>query len=774
MAYSYFESENIEVYPSAFRGTVQVGDDEYMYNVESASYTERNHSLYSYLNKDTYIITDKSAIGVNKPLELLIHGYYFKIIKLPQNLLGSAQSQKLFAEIKLGLRIKNTSLGNGQSTGVLSPFEDTSSFGSNSSILDVNTGTTTYFYGLAMLSSEQSIPVNTEEYAYFILDLNQDEDKLFGKVKNIDLENNIIETKNIKDDVITTAKIKNQHITTEKIKDKSVVNSKIADNAVETRNILDQNVTNDKIAEKTILGDRIADNVINTNHIIDDAITNSKLADNAVETNNIKDSNVTYEKLGSKAIQYKAEKDVIDTGAIRSHHIYQKSILTEKINDKAVTTEKVNDQAITADKLAINSILTDKIKNGSVTTEKLANDAYIYGAQIIVNSNGAKRYTEPDKLLYLNDGQIIESRCDIGSQYNPVYILNGEVRSISRTGSYSNYIVGLNNDDLAEVKKGIIFNNNKKLYISNGKLYSNISLNLQNYDIEGVNVLKTKSVSTDSLQVKDFTITNSIICKGSPSIKLNGNQKIIIFEKDSTGSSTYSRGREQSILKSSNDVLRLKSELKSYSSCDVYKNKEENDIDIYYNKTVLNKPIYGNNLTFYGSASTTNTYLKLNPSSAELTTNGNLNFNSGTSYSISLNTNSLNLNASYIYPKKDSYIYNNFSFVGNPKFNNGFITYSPTIDRGLYGYFYQTSDYFYNTSIMNGIKSYLAKYLTQTVDVAVEGFLRFNTHNDGDRLTGTLCAPISFIGRFNYTNSYSYSFTWCCGRSFVEISSAAG
>ena len=609
MAINYFKSDNVEVYPSAYRGTYKKDNELYTYNVESSIYTEVNHTLFSHINKDTYIITDPDKVSKNNPLEVLIHGYYFKILN-PSELFDTTGK---FNISYLGIRTKLVPIGTDQNSTILCAFTNDTNVDSTGT-LDVANGD---FVGLAYSKDVKPVEGQSSEYKYYFLDFTtNDKNELYGKIKNVDLEDDIITTEKIVDQSVTTDKLHDGDITTEKVKDEAITHEKIADNAIENNNIKNNTIENVKLLNKTIEGNKIKDSTIGTSHIIDKAVTSKKIAESNVLTEHIKDDNITFDKLGPGAIKYDPDKRIIADDAIRASNIAANSIIEEKIQNSAVTTKKVNDKAITTEKIADKAVTNDKIAQSAVKTDNLDSNAIIYGAKYIVNASGnGNRYTRSDKLLFIDNGEIKESNVNIGSVNNPVYLDNGIFKSVNRTGSYSKPIVGINDLNYAFVNDGIQFNSYAKIYLSGNKLYVNRSLDLSNNNIENIKKINVGELNANTFTAQTFKVSGSIICYGSPSIKLAGGQNIVFQDVPSEHTGT------KLFIKTNNNGIKLSAEHYAYnpSSCSSTKDTE-NYLWLTKDYTQLNKKLCGTGSLILTNSSSESSRITLNSSDISIKT----------------------------------------------------------------------------------------------------------------------------------------------------------
>lgn len=131
----YLPSADIQVFPSTYRNKV----NGTIYDPEAKLNTELNYTrIPGYNKKESYII---SWSGSN--LEIVLHGYYFKIANL-----SLADCLYPFVGIKVEeVNLLDPASGSSAKTKILKPFESTN--GAQDNALDLDIGGTAYFIGLA-------------------------------------------------------------------------------------------------------------------------------------------------------------------------------------------------------------------------------------------------------------------------------------------------------------------------------------------------------------------------------------------------------------------------------------------------------------------------------------------------------------------------------------------------------------------------------------------------------------------------------------------------
>lgn len=446
MAINYFKSVNIDVYPTAFRGTFTQDSVEYIYNVESSINTEANQKLTSYINKDTFILTQPENIGLNQPFEFFIHGYYFKIKELTTDLFNTS-TQKL-KPCWLGIKLESVSLGNAQETLVLRPFVASSTVQNpNTEILDITVDNESIFNGLAILTSPNDLASSTDKNFYYYLDLGQDEDKLFGKIKEIDLENAIVTTDKIKNLNVTTEKLNTNSVITEKIKDENITEPKLATNSVTTIKIKDQNVTTTKIKDDAVTADKIADNSVHNYHTNDDVINTDVVSDNGTNISLSFDSD------------HKIKPNI-------SH----------------------NDQGVT------HAIYAEQLKRYNPTTKTYTS----------YNVNTSER-----KLLKVEDGIIKEVSSCAGSTYVPIYLDNGELKDCTTTWNPSGYNLVSTNNNVQLPQYLYAQNTNTRITLSSSQITIPQSVTVTGTKFKVNNTLEGNEITANTVKTNSLT-TNRV------------------------------------------------------------------------------------------------------------------------------------------------------------------------------------------------------------------------------------------------------------------------
>ena len=446
MAINYFKSVNIDVYPTAFRGTFTQDSVEYIYNVESSINTEANQKLTSYINKDTFILTQPENIGLNQPFEFFIHGYYFKIKELTTDLFDTS-TQKL-NKCWLGIKLESVSLGNDQETLILRPFAASSTVQNpNTEILDISTDDGSIFNGLAILTNPNDLASSTNKNFYYYLDLGQDEDKLFGKIKEIDLENAIVTTDKIKNLNVTTEKLNTNSVITEKIKDQNVTEPKLATNSVTTIKIKDQNVTTAKIKDDAVTADKIADNSVNNYHTNDDIINTDIVSNNGININLSFDEN------------HKIKPNISQDDQGVTHAIYAEQLKRYNPITKTYTSYDVN------------------------TSER--------------------------KLLKVEDGILREVSSRVGSNYTPIYLDNGELRACTTTWNPSGYNL-ISTDNNVQLPQYLYAQNtNTRITLSSSQITIPQSVTITGTKLKVNNTLEGNEITANTVKTNSLT-TNRV------------------------------------------------------------------------------------------------------------------------------------------------------------------------------------------------------------------------------------------------------------------------
>lgn len=446
MAINYFKSGNIDIYPTAFRGTFTKDSVDYIYNVESSINTEANQKLTSYINKDTFILTQPENIKLNQPFEFFIHGYYFKIKELTTDLFNTS-TQKL-KPCWLGIKLESVPLGNDQETLVLRPFVASSSVQNpNTEILDITVDNESIFNGLAILTSPNDLASSTNKNFYYYLNLGQDEDKLFGKIKEIDLENAIVTTDKIKNLNVTTEKLNTNSVITEKIKDENITEPKLATNSVTTIKIKDQNVTTAKIKDDAVTANKIADNSVHNYHTNDDIINTDTVSDNGININ-----------------------------------------LSFDENHKIKPNISQDDQGVT------HAIYAEQLKRYNPITKKYTS--------YDVNTSGRK-------LLKVEDGIIKEVSSYAGSTYRPIYLDDGELKECTTTWNPTAYNLVSTNNNIWLPKYLYAQDTNVRITLSSSQITIPQSVTITGTKLKVNNTLEGNEITANSISTKSLT-TNKV------------------------------------------------------------------------------------------------------------------------------------------------------------------------------------------------------------------------------------------------------------------------
>lgn len=117
-------------------------------------------------------------------------------------------------------------------------------------------------------------------------------------------------------------------------------------------------------------GDWLKDGSIKTRHLQDKSVTTEKINNEAVTTDKIKDGNITTNKINNQAVT----TDKIADGSVTTDKIDTKAITTDKVADGNITNEKLSKDSVTSNKIKNDSVTTDKILDKNVTNEKLADN----------------------------------------------------------------------------------------------------------------------------------------------------------------------------------------------------------------------------------------------------------------------------------------------------------------------------------------------------------------------------------------------------------------
>ena len=174
------------------------------------------------------------------------------------------------------------------------------------------------------------------------------------------------------------------HVINAMINPRSVTGDEIADDSVITRIIKDQSVTTDKIKDLSITTIKLSNKSVTTEKIAELAVTSVNIADRAVTGRTLFSSTINNRLLGvlagdSDPAWIQANSEMIADNAVRSIHLFGKSVITDKLDDKAVTTSKLDDLSVTNGKLANLGITNDKIANATIAGTKLISDILLFG-----------------------------------------------------------------------------------------------------------------------------------------------------------------------------------------------------------------------------------------------------------------------------------------------------------------------------------------------------------------------------------------------------------
>ena len=158
---SYFRSENVKVFPCAYRGYRRLVDNNaantshVVYNPESRGFTEYNYShVYPRLDKEngSYLVSWENSNQSNGKLCCVIGGYYFELYNVQLSDLADKRLAIKVTSISLS---ENTNSSNNplETTYILAAFKD-----QTATVLDtdlLNNGNSA-FIGLAVLEKTQS------------------------------------------------------------------------------------------------------------------------------------------------------------------------------------------------------------------------------------------------------------------------------------------------------------------------------------------------------------------------------------------------------------------------------------------------------------------------------------------------------------------------------------------------------------------------------------------------------------------------------------------
>lgn len=169
---------------------------------------------------------------------------------------------------------------------------------------------------------------------------------------------------------------------------KSIVANDMSDNSVTTRIIEDQAVTGGKIHDLTITTVKYANNSVTTEKIAELAVTNTRLDNRAVDgrvlfSSPINDRILAVLESGTDPVWTQVISEMIATNAIKTGHILNGSVTSDKLADKSVITNRIDDGAVTNDKLSSNSITNDKIVDRTITGNKLVENPEFLGVPTI-------------------------------------------------------------------------------------------------------------------------------------------------------------------------------------------------------------------------------------------------------------------------------------------------------------------------------------------------------------------------------------------------------
>lgn len=159
---TYLKSNNIKVFPSAYRGTTTVGSDQKLYDPESRLFTEKNLSNFGNNladnNYGSYVLDRAINVANNilSSLTFVIHGYRFTItnVALTEDFVTATA---VYAKIQL--ETKNTTT---ESTYDALSLANLVTSGDN--ILDVTVNTDSFFQGLSLETTGSSTPTDNIYY----------------------------------------------------------------------------------------------------------------------------------------------------------------------------------------------------------------------------------------------------------------------------------------------------------------------------------------------------------------------------------------------------------------------------------------------------------------------------------------------------------------------------------------------------------------------------------------------------------------------------------
>lgn len=210
-----------------------------------------------------------------------------------------------------------------------------------------------------------------------------------GAVDHEKIRLNSVRTQHILDGNVTVDKIADLNVTTEKIADGAVTTEKIGDESVTTEKIADLNVTTDKIADEAVTTEKVADSNITTNKIADRHITSEKIANRGVTGNELFTSAVDNRVLaalnsGEDPIYVQINEAMIADDAIKTIHLEDGSITTDKLADDAVRTRHVMDRNIT----------TEKVNHRAITGGELFTSPVAHRVLAVKGSNADPTYVQ--------------------------------------------------------------------------------------------------------------------------------------------------------------------------------------------------------------------------------------------------------------------------------------------------------------------------------------------------------------------------------------------
>ena len=153
---------------------------------------------------------------------------------------------------------------------------------------------------------------------------------------------------------------------------------KLRDEAYELVQSLSEQQTkleeNAKLLEQYDLDNKLDDNdgVVKSNHIADYAVTTQKLDDGAVTTDKIEFGAVGEDELNPQLLEKINSKLDNAVGVIQTEHIADKAVSGDKIKNGTITGVKLSKSAVSGSNIAQNQISSTHIINGEILKSKLS------------------------------------------------------------------------------------------------------------------------------------------------------------------------------------------------------------------------------------------------------------------------------------------------------------------------------------------------------------------------------------------------------------------